>query len=190
MGDDEKFSRDLAPLGLLVLNHASKQTTSALNLTRAYVSANLKPGEKIAAIDPRTGEALGHVTRKVDEKVVTLVDESEFMAHLQTTNPDALFDGLRLKVTTSNQDIVSVLAEHAPHLVEEFVGIHDWAVNQAFNEAKGGTPVPGVQVSTRPGSTAIYQDKAAGDAIEALLRAGVVGLDGTVHPTIEGEVSE
>lgn len=186
MTDLPDFSRDLAPLGLVALNHLATQTRRALVASREYVSGNLRPGERIAAVAP-DGTVLGHITRKVDTTEARVVDESALMAHLHEHNPDSLIDVDTIRHGTPSSEVVAVLKEHAPHLVDSRPRIQPWALNAALTDAKTGATVPGVELATVPGTTAIYPDKAAAAAIEGLIRSGVVGVDGTVNRLTQTE---
>jgi len=185
MTDPAEFSRDLAPLGLVTVNHIAGQAKKALAATREFVSGNLRPGERIAAVAP-DGTFLGHVTRKVDTTEARVTDEAVLMGHLYAENPDSLYDHEFIAPGVSERQVIAVLKKYAPEMVDSEARVHPWAVKAALGQVMAGGSVPGIEIVTVPGTTAVYPDKAAGPAIEALIRSGVVGIDGVVHPRIEG----
>jgi hypothetical protein len=110
-------------------------------------------------------------------------DEQALMAHLQDTDPDSLEDVH--DVTASDEQIVHLLMEHAPHLLVQSVRIRDYARRDAMKRALDGKPVPGVRVDQPLGTVNVYPDRDEAPAIEAVFRAGRLQLDGVVVKAIE-----
>jgi hypothetical protein len=184
---DDEFSRDLGPLGLLCVYVLTKGAASSEKDMRAFVGRNLRPGERIAVVDPTTGRTIGMVARRVDTESVRVEDEAALMAHIHDTRPDGLVDVDRFKPDVDTETLLSLARAYAPQLLDEpVVQIRDWAYAEVVAEAKAGKAVPGLVVDTKPGSVVVHPNAGAASAVEALLRSGRVTVDGAVHREIEG----
>lgn len=178
MGD----ARELA-LRMVALRYAEQLVGPKLKELRQLATDELVPKESIAAISPVDGTVLGKITRTNPEKVAVVEDEQALMAHLQDTDPDSLED--THEVTASDEQIVHLLLEHAPHLLVQSVRIRDYARRDAMSRALAGKPVPGVKVKKPFGTVNVYPDQAEAAAIEAVFKAGRLQLDGAVVQAIE-----
>lgn len=176
--------RDLA-LAMVCLSYANTQVTAAMKRLREQGKTQLVPKESIAALSPVDGTVLGTITRTKPERVAKVVDEAALMAHIHDTCPDGLEDVHVVAATT--EQVIDVLRVHAPHLLESRVEIRPYALAAALRSALEGNDTPGVQVDQPVGTVNTYPDKEAGEAIQAVIRAGRVSLDGTVVKLIEGE---
>lgn len=179
MGD----ARELA-LRLVALRYAEQRLKPALEELRDLGKDEFIPEEKIFAVSPIDGTALGHVTRTNPAKSAKVTDEAQLLAFYAEEDPDALEDVTVISATEA--EVIEVLREHAPHLLGVDVRIRDWARSAACKRAHEG-PIPGVTVSRPVGTVAIYPAKDQGPQIEALFTAGRVQLDGAVLKAIEGE---
>lgn len=179
MGD----ARELA-LRLVALRYAEQRLKPALEDLRDLGKDEFIPEEKIFAVSPIDGTVLGHVTRTNPSKSAKVTDEAQLLAFYAEKDPDALED---VPVISATEDeVIEVLREHAPHLLKTDVRIRDWARHAACKLAHE-RDVPGVTVSRPVGTVAIYPAKDQGPQIEALFTAGRVQLDGVVLKAIEGE---
>ena len=176
--------RDLS-LGLVALSYVHKKVGGALNTRREGGIASLIPEERVAAISPLDGSVLGHITRTKKDPVAYVADEAALMAHIHETTPEGLEDVT--VVAATDEQVIAVLREHAPHLLDSEIRIKPYALNEALKSALAGKAVPGVEIDRPVGTVNTYPGKNAGDAIEAVIRSGRVGLDGTVTKLIEGE---
>lgn len=176
--------RDLA-LAMVCLSYADKQVTAAVKRLREQGKTQLVPKESIAALSPVDGTVLGTITRTKPDRVPKVTDEAALMAHIQDTCPDGLEDVTVVAATT--EQVIEVLRVHAPHLLESRVEIRPYALGAALRAALDGEDTPGVQVDQPVGTVNTYPSKDASEAIQAVIRAGRVSLDGTVVKLIEGE---
>jgi hypothetical protein len=184
MTDKTVNVRDLA-LSLITLSYAHKQVGGALKDHREQGKGALIPKESVAAISPLDGTVLGTITRTSKDPIAVVTDESALMGHIHEHDPDGLEDVDVVAATV--EQVVAVLKEHAPNLVESDVRIRPYALNEALKSALAGKPVPGVEVRPQEGTVNTYPAADAGAAIEAVIRSGRVALDGTVTKLIEGE---
>ena len=179
-------NRDLA-LAMVVLTHAKQQIAAALKECRDKANAELVAKENVAAIAP-DGSVLGNITRTSKDPVARVEDLAALMAYLQEEGPESLFDADILRGGVTDEQVFAVLREHAPHLVDSEVRIHEYVLNALLKRAteKGAVPPPGVVVERgKAGTTNVYPAKDQAEAIEALITSGRVLLDGTVRE-IEG----
>lgn len=177
--------RDLS-LGLVAMSYVHKKVGAALKERREGGITSLIPEERVAAISPFDGSVLGHITRTKKDPVARVADVSALMAHIHETTPEGLED-VDVIAATDDQ-VIAVLREHAPHMLDSEVRIKPYALNEALKLALAGKEVPGVEIDRPLGTVNTYPAKNAGDAIEALVKSGRFGLDGTVSKLIEGEV--
>lgn len=179
--------RDLS-LGMVSMTYVHKKVGTALKERRDTGITSLIPEERVAALSPLDGSVLGHITRTKKDPVAKVVDQAALMAHIHETDPHGLEDVDVVHATTDQ--VIAVLREHAPHLLESEVRIRSYALNEALKLALGGKPVPGVEVERPLGTVNCYPAKDAGEAIEAVIRSGRVALDGTVTQYIEGVATD
>jgi len=179
MGDP----RELA-LRLVALGYAERRLRPALEELRDLGKDELIPEEKIFAVSPIDGTVLGHITRTNPVASARVTDEAVLAAHLADRDPTALED---VTVINATQDeLIEVLQEHAPHLLGIEVRIRDWARHAACKLAHE-QDVPGVTVSRPIGTVAVYPSRTQGEAIEALFTQRRIEFDGVVMQAIEGE---
>jgi hypothetical protein len=184
---DHTDVRDLS-LGMVAMTYVHKKVGSALKERRETGVTSLIPEERVAAISPLDGTVLGHITRTKKDPVAKVVDQSALMAHIHETDPEGLED-VDIVAATSEQ-VIAVLREHAPQLLESEVRIRPYALNEALKVALGGKAVPGVEIDRPLGTVNCYPAAGAGDGIEAVIRSGRVALDGTVTKYIEGDAAD
>jgi hypothetical protein len=84
-----------------------------------------------------------------------------------------------------------VLAEHAPHLLSRIERVRADAFRAAVAAAaKGETPLPGIRKEKSPGRLYVRPDKAAGQAVERLVQAGLITWDGRLLELPAGASAE
>lgn len=82
-------------------------------------------------------------------------------------------------VAGTTEQVVEVLAEHAPWLLARVERVKASAVNAAVAAAaRGEEPLPGIERVKPRGSLVVRPDKAAGPAIERMVAAGYLTWDG------------
>lgn len=182
------YNRDEATLGLLVADVLAKGVTPTVKTSREWNTQHLVPGERVAVRNPVDGAVLGFVTREKRDKVANVTDREAAMAEVHDTDPEGLVD-VEYILPGTEAEVFAVLREHAPHLLGSRVEIQPWAEAELCRRALRGETVPGVQVSTPMGTTKVYPEKGAREAVLDLIRSKRVALDGTVLPPIEGDVA-
>ncbi|MFY2788495.1 hypothetical protein [Rhodococcus sp. MALMAid1271] len=116
---------------------------------------------------------LGKLSKSDPAKVATVVDYEKFEAHLRATYADKLEER---NVLGELSEIIPVLLEHAPHLVDMQTDvIPDWLARNELELAKS-TPIPGVEVRAPEGVMSITTTAAAETLVRSMLAASPIEL--------------
>ena len=122
---------------LLLQTAVTKHLKSITDQTRVDAQDALEPG------DMKRPRGLGSVSLSEPALKARVVDDDAFQAHCEATG-DAT---VSVAVTGPLEEVLAVLAEHAPHLIGERTYIPDWLTKQELDRAESGESVPGVEVS-------------------------------------------
>lgn len=173
-------------LGLVVTQWVADRVTPGIASIRDNGKKHLVPGESIAAVSPIDGAVLGSITRTKPKPVSKVVDLATLMAHVQETNPEELRDVDYINAT--DDEVLAALKESHPSLVKQRVEISEQHLSFVLKKAAGSKDYrpPGVEVSTPTGTVNIYPADDADEAIQAVIKARLVELDGSIKPALPG----
>lgn len=161
---------------LLILATLSKRVAERIDLVKATVGTGFNEGDKRTFRSPADNAKLGVVYRSDPDPAWKVVDRNALAAHL-AGDPDNIeyVDD----IAGTQEQVLQVLAEHAPHLLARVERVRDDVVQAAVaTAAHGGDVAPGIARVKPRGTLSVRPDKNAGDAIERLVAAGVITWDG------------
>lgn len=121
---------------LLLQTAVVKQLKTIVDETRAAAQDELEAG------DMKRPRGLGSVSLSEPGVKAQVVDDDAFQAHCESTGDVTV----SVAVTGPLEEVLAVLAEHAPHLVGERTYIPDWLMRRELDRAEAGEAVPGVEV--------------------------------------------
>lgn len=121
---------------LLLQTAVTKHLKSITDQTRVDAQDELEAG------DMKRPRGLGSVSLSEPALKARVVDDAAFQAHCESTG-DAT---VSVAITGPLEEVLAVLAEHAPHLIGERTYIPDWLIKQELEKAEAGETVPGVEV--------------------------------------------
>lgn len=173
---------------LVVLTYAQKRIASVITRLRKDANERLASKEVVVALGT-DGTALGSITRTNPGKEWRVDDPAVLMAHLQTANPDALYDAEFIRKDATDQQVYDALRPHG--LLETEVRVREHDLNYLLKKsAQDGVPAaPGIGFFRPSGTTNVYPSKEESAAIESALTAGEVSLlTGEVTKQIEGDL--
>lgn len=159
----------------IILQQIMKLITGEIKSTKAIAAEQFSKGSSEAARAVVDGEdtKLGKLSKSDPEKVATVVEPEVFEAHIRSTYADKLETKV---VLGAPEEIIPVLLEHAPHLVDisENV-IPEWLSKNELTLAKSA-PVPGVEVRAPEGVMSITTTPAAEALVRSMLDASPIEL--------------
>ena len=92
-------------------------------------------------------------------------------------------------IAGKNEQVIAVLAEHAPEPVARIERVKASTVNAAVvAAARGEEPLPGIERVKARGSLVVRPDRNVGQAVERLVQAGVITWDG--RPLCSGQAAD
>lgn len=159
----------------VLLKQIIKLVTAEMKTTTAIAAEQFAKGagEPARAIVDGEDTALGKLSKSDPAKVATVTDLDAFQAHLRATYPDKLEERTTIGELS---EIIPVLLEHAPHLVDIADNvIPDWLSRKELELAKN-TPVPGVTVRAPDGVMSITTKPAAEALVRSMLDASPIAL--------------
>jgi hypothetical protein len=178
---------DIQPLApefeALALAELAKRVAKVKDATKAEFSQHYPDGRKETFRSPVDGVKLGQVYRTDPDPAPIVTDREALVRHL-TTIPGCT--ETVVEIAGSDEQVVEVLAEHAPHLLAEVTRVPDHVVANVLAgcKAKGtatgpdGKPLPGVAMDKPGGILTVKPDKDAGRALEGMVKAGLLTWDG------------
>jgi hypothetical protein len=164
---------ELEPIVLAVLEQRVKEAKAA---ARAVIEHRYAEGTRNTIRSPLDQTKLGLVYRTDPDPAWRVTDREALCKHLEQDpdNVEYVDD-----IAGTNEQVVEVLAEHAPWLLARVERVRQGAINAAVNRAANGQPPePGIERVKPRGSLVVRPDKAAGPAIERMVAAGVLTWDG------------
>ncbi|WP_116051911.1 hypothetical protein [Amycolatopsis palatopharyngis] len=183
---------DLA-LRVAALKVVSDYTTRRYNEARAEAAERMERGDRLMARSPLAGVKVGAVSKSDPKPVARVTDEKAFTDWVRKNYPDRMvydFD-----VIGSTQEVVSVLFEHAPHLLRKITKPDPELVREIRADSVGlGAPVgpageadvDGLEVTTPDGIVSCKPDPEALAAVVDLIRADKLSLEGLVRAELPG----
>lgn len=183
--------RDAALLKLGVLTVLKNRVTEAERDARNVVSGLLAKGDNSTVANPvNSGQAIVEVNKSKPKSRATVESRRDVEAWIRSNYPGKA--ETKTVVIGSQADVIDVLREHAPFLLDEVSEIPDYVVNELVLKAQAaGEPVgfggeigekapPGITVSAPEGTLRVIVQDGGADIVDEMWAAGVVDLDGQI----------
>jgi hypothetical protein len=168
---------DLQPeVVALMLRAVASQAMKNLDLVKAELGS-YEDGQRSTFRSPLDGAKLGQVWRTDPDPEWVIVDRPALLQHL--SGYPGNFETV-LKIVGDEAEVLAVLQEHAPHLIEEDSFIPEWVFQAALEASKEANEAvaPGIKKIKPGGVLTVAPDKKAGEAFSALVKAGLLSWDG------------
>jgi hypothetical protein len=185
----ELSPRDAALLKLGVLTVLKNRVTEAERDARNVVAGLLAKGDNSTVSNPTCPEqAIVEVNKSKPKNRATVDSRREVEMWVRANYPGKA--ETKTVVIGSQADVIAVLREHAPFLLDEVTEVPDYVINELVLKSQAaGEPVgfggevgekapPGLTVSTPEGTLRVTVQDGGADIVEEMWAAGVVDLDG------------
>ncbi len=179
---------DSALLKLGVLTVLQSRVAEAVGEARTAVLQATRKGDTLTVAHPDSDEEIAKVTHSKPKPKAVVTDVRALDAWVLTNYPNKA----ATKVIGSQADVLDVLREHAPFLLEEVAEVRDWARNElTVKSSAAGEPVgfggeigenapPGIKVITPDGVLRVLVAKNAAEVVDQLWLDNRVDLDGNL----------
>jgi hypothetical protein len=181
--------RDAALLKLGVLTVLKNRVTEAERDARNVVSGLLAKGDNSTVSNPANPEqAIVEVNKSKPKSRAIVESRRDVEAWIRANYPGKT--ETKTVIIGSQADVVDVLREHAPFLLDKVTEIPDYVVNELVLKSQAaGEPVgfggeigekapPGITVSAPEGTLRVIVQDGGADIVEEMWAAGLVDLDG------------
>lgn len=182
--------RDVA-LRLGVLTVLKARVTEAEQDARRALAALMAKGDTTVVTNPvNPVQEIATVTRSKPKPKADVTSRSKVEEWVRANYPGKV--ETKTRVTGPQHEVLEVLREHAPWLIEDTTVVPDYVVNElCLLASRAGEPVgfggemgehapPGITVNTPEGSLRVTVAAGGVDVVEEMWAAGVVDLDGQV----------
>lgn len=144
---------------LLLQTAVVKQLNLIIKQTREEAESQLEKG------DMKRPRGLGTVSLPESKREAHVTNDDAFAKHCEMTG-DAT---VAVAITGALEEVLPVLAEHAPHLIGDRTYLPDWLIKRELDYAVGGQLIPGVTVTDKDSSLRVVaKDPAMVEALEIL----------------------
>jgi hypothetical protein len=183
--------RDAALLRLGVLTVLKNRVTEAEREARSAVADYLGKGNSSTVTNPAKPEQPIVEVSKTKPKNRADIDDRRAVEGWILANYPGKAE-TKTVVIGSQADVIDVLREHAPFLLDEVTDVPNYVVNELVLKSQGaGEPVgfggetgekapPGITVSAPDGQVRVNVHEGGADVVEEMWAAGVVDLDGQI----------
>jgi hypothetical protein len=181
--------RDAALLRLGVLTVLKNRVMEAERDARDAVSGYLNKGNNSTVTNPLNGEqSIAEVSKTKPRNKADVVNRRAVETWILANYPGKVES--KTVVIGSEADVIDVLREHAPFLLDQVTEVPDYVVNELVLKSQAaGQPVgfggevgekapPGITVSAPDGQLRVVVQEGGAEAVEEMWAAGVVDLDG------------
>jgi hypothetical protein len=176
----------------LVLGIVKKRVTKAYNDAHAD-NTFLRRGDRLTITDPFNDDVkIGTVSKTDPDDTAEVTDPAAFRDWMATHYPENVRH--QRHITGPMDEVVAVLAEHAPHLLsEEAVEVRPWARDEVLRKSvTAGVPVgpggeldvPGVTVKKGKPTLQVRPNAKAEQVIDGLWASGRLAFDATFRPQL------
>lgn len=168
----------LAPeVEVLALAELAKRVAERYKLAKALVGQSYPDGRRETFRSPLDGAKLGVVYRTDPDPQWRIVDRDALVADLAWSphNVEVVDD-----IAGTDEQVLEVLAEHAPHLLARVERVSQEAIDHALalSESRGKAAYAGIEQVKPSGVLTPKPDaKTAGPAIERMVAAGLLTWD-------------
>jgi hypothetical protein len=183
--------RDKALVRLSVLTVLKGRVEEAERKARTTAMGFLKNGDSTTVSNPvGPDQEIAEVKRTKPKSRAVVTSRGEVEAWIVANYPGKA--ERKTRVIGSQADVIDVLREHAPFLLEEVVEVPDFVVNELVLKAQAaGKPVgfggeigekapTGIAVEPQEGQLRVSLKDGGADVVEEMWAAGIVDLDGQV----------
>lgn len=181
-------TRDLA-LRALIVKHLADRTAAAIREHRASLAEEMANGDRVTVASPDGPAEMGQVWRTKPKGTATVTDRAAFTAWMAERYPERV--DTVWQIPEGGWDaVVTLLQEHAPHLLTTHSLVSCWAENEVLKVTErarracgpgGELDIPGVAYEPPGRGVVTVRLSEDGPAlIEDLWRCGRIELDGTV----------
>lgn len=159
-----------------MLRALASRALSNLDLVKAELNG-YEDGQRSTFRSPLDERKLGIVYRTDPDPEWIIVDRQALLEHLGEYPGN--FE-TNLTIVGDEAEVLAVLHEHAPHLVDEVTNIPEWIIKAALDASKEADEAvaPGIKKVKPGGVLTVTPDKKAGEAFAALIKAGLLTWDG------------
>ena len=160
----------------LALKALEKEAGKRLTVAKALLGKRYPDGHRETFRSPVDDSKIGLVYRTDPDPVWRITDSEEldrFLTDEDLGNVEVIYE-----ITADYADLVPLLLEHAPHLVEQVKRVTQEARDRAVAAAKAGKEIPGIAKVKPGGVLTVTPDKNAAEAISGLVNAGLLTWDG------------
>ncbi len=159
-----------------VTAYAKAAKTHEAEAKRILAADYMAEGDRSTIRHPTTGAKLGTVSITEPTPVAEVDDEDAFFAHVVDTHGASAVVTEQTVATDRIDEVIDVLAQHAPHLLADPTGEVLPGTRKAILEqvAATGNLVPGVSVHSKRGHAVVRLEKGSLDVFRELVGAGVV----------------
>lgn len=181
--------RDAALLRLGVLTVLKNRVMEAERNARDAVSGYLNKGNNSTVTNPLNGgQSIAEVNKTKPKNKAEIVNRRAVETWILANYPGKAES--KTVVIGSQADVIEVLREHAPFLLDQVTEVPDYVVNELVLKSQGaGEPVgfggevgekapPGITVSAPDGQLRVVIQEGGAEVVEEMWAAGVVDLDG------------
>lgn len=196
---NELTPAQVALQNLAVNVYLNKRTKAGSDAARHTAGENLSPGDSLTVRSVLDGTRYARVTMTDPKPVARVVDRDAVEGWAIDHDYGDKLVG-RTEIVGPMSEVIAVLRQHAPHLVDEVHSLPDWALHELrVRSEEAGEPVgwggemgehapPGIEVSTPRGVIQVRLESAVERVVADYLAAGRIQYDGTVKH-IEGETA-
>jgi hypothetical protein len=164
---------ELEPIVLAVLEARVKEAKAA---SRVPLEPLYAEGTRNTIRSPLDDTKLGVVYRTDPDPKWTVTDRAALCKALEDDPANVEYVD---EIDGTNEQVVEVLAEHAPWLLARVERVRAEAINAAVAAAaRGEQPMPGIERVKPRGALVVRPDKNARSAVERLVQAEVITWDG------------
>lgn len=169
-----------AEMRALILAELAKRVAAEDTMVRALIGVAFDDGARHTYRSPLDGQKLGMIWRTDPEPKWKVTDPRALKEWLADPANGYVVDIVDLADGVAFEQVLAVVQDHAPELLTVRSVVRDGAVDDVLAAAaeQGETDAPGVERIKPPGVLHVKADKAAGQAIEALVKAGMITWDG------------
>lgn len=153
---------------LILQTAVVKQLKSIVDATRAAAEAELEQG------DMKRPRGLGSVSLSEPKKHAQVTNDEAFTRHCIETG-DA---NVSVSITGPLEEVLAVLAEHAPHLIGDTHHLPDWLIKRELDYAENGELIPGVTVTESEPRLLVRTKPEAMDEALQILAGTPLALEG------------
>jgi hypothetical protein len=182
---------DLDVLRVAALKVVADYAKDCYETARKGMAGSMEKGDRLTARSPIDGSKIASVSKTEPRKVAVVFDQEAFTKWLLANYPESV--GYDFDITGSDQEVKSVLFEHAPHLLRRRVVPSPELVKRIKQDSvqlgvpigpNGEAEIDGFRVDEPEGDVRVRADEGALVAVVELFRAGRLTLEELVLPQL------